>query len=223
MDKKLIFLKSCRFPNVKLGKDGVQTKGHLWKVGRSFKPNYMIGSCRKDDRCQGLTWRERRHIWQLALDLNSGRHGWQYTGLAEHFREYLEEDAALTEEDNLSLAKSFKNWMARKVASAIDSGGKALYLACLTDGSDKASSSYIGIFVGNGADVQPLRYVFTASKPGCDFDDIGKHVSLEVNIQGFTDEGYPRLFARDWIHGLCFYTGAKKNHMVFPWPKALTV
>ncbi|KAI4151690.1 MAG: hypothetical protein LQ340_003362 [Diploschistes diacapsis] len=223
MDKELIFLKSCRFPSVKLRKDGAQTTGHLWKVGRSFEPNYMTGSCRKDDRRQGLTWRERRYIRQLASELGSGSHGRQYVDLAEHLHVYLEEDAILSEEDNLSLAKRFKDWMASKVASAIDSSRKVLYLACLTDGSDQASSSYSGIFVGNGTDVQPPRYIFTASKPGCGFGDIGRHVSLEVNIQGLTDEGYPRLFARDWIYGLCFYTGAKKNHMVFPWPKALTV
>ena len=220
---ELIFLKSCRFPHVTLRKDGILTMGHLWKIGRTFEPIRTSKRWEDDNQCVGLTRRERWHILQLAVDLGSGSYGGSYTRLAKILYEYLEEDAMLSNGDKLSLAKQFKNWMASKLVDAIDSTENVLHLACLTDGSDQASSPYCGIFVGNSIGEQPPQYIFTASRADGAFADVGKHVSLGVNVRGRTHEGHPQLSAKDWIYGLCFYTGAQKHQMVFLWPKDLTI
>ena len=198
--------------------------GHLWKVGGTFKLNRTVKWGRKDSRRIGLTSRERWYIGQMASELGSGSHGGPYAPLANNLYEYLEEDASLSKGDKLSLAKQFKNWMASRLVDAIDSGEEIVHLACLTDGSDQASSSsYCGIFAGNSVNEQHPQYIFTASKAGRAFADIGKRVSLEVDVRGRTHEGYPKLSAKDWIYGLCFYAGVQKHRMNFSWPKALTI
>ncbi|KAI8648306.1 HET domain-containing protein [Fusarium sp. Ph1] len=72
-------------------------------------------------------------------------------------------------------------------------------------------------------------YVFTSFRSerrgseGVDYNDIDRHVSLEVDC--FDPEmeygQCQRLFTKRRIHGLCFFHGCSPRHVVFPWPASL--
>ncbi|KFA69199.1 hypothetical protein S40285_00068 [Stachybotrys chlorohalonatus IBT 40285] len=128
--RSLSFNKGCRFPYVKLTRDGVSTKGHLWKLGKRISSSeiHRQSSC-EDKRRQGnLRPEVRRRLTQLA-DLLRNR---GYSELEHQLRTFLKRN--MRDGSDGSSARTFAGkymqMMAEEVADAI-SEGLTLRLACL--------------------------------------------------------------------------------------------
>lgn len=71
-------------------------------------------------------------------------------------------------------------------------------------------------------------FVFTAWKPGGHIEtrsgvrNADKYVSIEVDLDGSTEDGLLRLRTKRWINGLCFFNGSPRFNVMFPWPAWLT-
>lgn len=113
--------------------------------------------------------------------------------------------------------------MAREVVDAIGEESQGLCFGRLVDrfvGSGK--SSYTGIFVV-GANHKNPSYVFTSSSPAEDGPrQIDKHVSLLVAPVGSSGSQPPKMVAKQWVSGLCFFPGCPRTKVVFSWPKCFT-
>ena len=218
--KELTFIKGCRFIDVTLRKEGVQTRGFLWKAGKAISTDYHFSIRCEQDSHGGLTGPQRYKLKQLAQALASGWHGKRYSRLAKDLHKYLNEDE---EGGKQSLSKQLKDRMACEVVKAIRSGTETLRLACAVDGPLEASSAYRGIFVSDTAEERACSYFFTASRPVKLDGELDKHVSLEVDVRGFTEGGSPRLFVRRWVDGLCFCAGLQPRKAVLPWPESLVM
>ncbi|KEY75049.1 hypothetical protein S7711_09656 [Stachybotrys chartarum IBT 7711] len=80
-------------------------------------------------------------------------------------------------------------------------------------------------------------FVFTASRPEdaqsqeYDANDLDRHVSLEVQLEGFYhgichNGSYgqiPKLRIKRWLPGMCFFKGCPRLPVIFPWPSNLKV
>ncbi|EON65863.1 hypothetical protein W97_05105 [Coniosporium apollinis CBS 100218] len=225
VDEGLTYIKSCRFIDVQLVKEGVQTAGHLWKLGKAISIDLAFSLPFEEDSPNGLTEFQRCCLKQLVAELASGGQGRQYTALAEDLDNYLKEDVRLSDEHKPSFSKRFKDCMAGELVEAIRSKGKILRLACLVNQlPTEEYSPYSGIFACDIGEDGTAGYVFTASRPaGGDFGDIDKHVSLKVDLRSSTKEGFPRLFTKRWVNGLYFFEGRRRRKVVFPWPASLTM
>ncbi|KAJ9664587.1 hypothetical protein H2201_005099 [Coniosporium apollinis] len=225
VDEGLTYIKSCRFIDVQLVKEGVQTAGHLWKLGKAISVDLAFSLPFEEDSPNGLTGFQRWCLKQLVAELASGRQGRPYTALAEDLDNYLKEDVRLSDEHEPSFSKRFKDWMTGELVQAMGLKGKILRLACLVDGlPTKAYSPYSGIFVCDTGEDGTAKYTFTASCPAAGIlGDIDKHVSLEVDLRGSTKEDFPRLFTKRWVNGLYFFEGCPRRKVVFPWPASLTI
>ena len=223
---ELTFIKSCRFLNVELSEEGIETAGHFWKLGKMITRKFSNKMPYEIDSSDGLGRHQRWRLRQLADTLKSGKHGKRYTGLAKDIDSFLKEDAHLEGE---SFSKQYKDLMAEEVIQAIEDG-KGLRLACLVpidhkQQSKSKSGPYRGIFVSDaGGESEGVpSYVFTAScSASKNSGEIDKHVSLEVDLQGSASENRPRLITRRWINGLCFFNGCPQRKVVFPWPASMT-
>lgn len=207
---ELTFNKSCRFVDVSLEADGVHTKGHLWKLC-----DKAIGIPRRElknlDTIKTL-WALQQYIEGLPLK----------DEIACRLREFL-----MDFKEPESLAEEYMQTMAETVADALQHG-RSLILAYLCNSlRNPRWSPPMGIFIcpdeamdSNGS------FVFTsfrASKKTSDGPayngDVDKHVSLQVDVG--RDQGLPpKLFARAWMHGLCFLTEEMQS-VVFPLPRIL--
>jgi hypothetical protein len=222
---ELTFIKGCRFLDVKLLKEGIETAGHFWKLGRMITRNFSDELPFEIDSSHGLRRDQRRRLRQLANSLNSGEHGGRYTHLADDIDSFLEQDARL---EGGHFSKQYKDLMAEEVIQAIIDG-KSLRLACLVlinpeQQSEETCSPYRGIFVSEaGGEWERVpSYVFTASCPaGESPSEIDKHVSLEVDWPGSESKNRPRLITKRWINGLCFFDGYPRRKVVFPWPPSM--
>jgi hypothetical protein len=149
--------------------------------------------------------------------------------------DFLEEDASVVDEDE-SFSLRYRRLMAREVVRVMDAD-QPLSLGYLCDSSG-APTTARAIFVRNQKfdkadsfldheDDGP-EHVFTSlwreQEPDEEYlaNDLDHHVSLGVRL---SDGGYPgpmRLYSKEWVLGLCFFTGAAPYDVVFPWPKLLT-
>jgi hypothetical protein len=215
--QKLTFAKNCRLINVKLTKDGIRADGHVWKLGRTITVDSRSRVGWENDSPVGLTGCERYWLKRLIWTLKSGELDSKYLVLAAYLENYLKEDAATTISN---ASKEFKDCMASEIIEAMKSG-EMLRLASVVDGqSPKSSSSYCGIFVNST--VRDSQYVFTSwSRPDTP-PQMGKHVSLRVTLEGYTEDGVPCLVTRGWINGLFFFHSNEGQTVVFPWPASFT-
>lgn len=234
----LTFNKSCRFFNVSLTKSGTQTRGHLWKLHKVLDTRgWPSQGAWVDDLHGKLKPLQRRRLAYLARRLERDNHG----SLSKNIREHLEHDADLAgvAEHSLSFTKRYLNTMAAEVADAIAHGG-SLILGCLwnPDVADK-HSPYSAVFVWDSGDTRPQTsdeshmdeiFVFTASRPKddgskeFDLNDIDRHVSFEVTVDGFISgrSGWlPSLRIRRWLPGMCFFKDVPRGDVMFPWPREL--
>lgn len=225
IDKRLTFIKSCRFINVRFSKEGIRTEGHIWKLSKSIDVEFLPRLPSEHGSPNGLSGYQRRRLRQLATELASGRQGKHYRALAKHLNRYLGEDAQLSEKYKPSFSKRFKDWMAGELVKAMCSRSKTLRLASIVNGlSNEAYRPYSGVFIGDAAKSVTERYVFTSSCPGeGDFSAPGKHVSLEVDLRGPTRGGLPQLITKTWINGLYFFEGCPRRDVVFPWPASWAI
>jgi len=191
MEYRLTFIKSCRFGNVQLTLDGIQTSGWLWKAGRRIPA----------PRRRGRTGLGATQLAALARYLASQ---FGYGPLADCIKTYL----ATAGKDGFMA--DFQGVMAGKIIDAIQDG-KGLRPARLIDPmTGTAIGPYTGLFVDDlPEDAEPDElYFFTAefaAEQGA--GGVDKHVSLEVERRGFTDERLARLVIRRWASGLSFHEG----------------
>ena len=205
----LTFFKHCRFTNVQLCGDGIETTGYLWHISRTLN----IGTMNTEFLSLSSG---RSRLWACLRQL-ADRVAWRYPSLAGQLRGFIAEMRA---KDNLKARDEFMIAMAREVAHAW-SERRTLVVGNLR-----------GHPTGNGIFVAPDQYdlpfwVFTswhnASDPRFqDFQEpIDKHVSLELGLMaGISDQRLPLLRTRRWINGLCFFSRLAPQEVVFPWPDA---
>ena len=217
--EELTFIKGCRFTKVELVKEGVQTCGHLWKIGKRIEVKREARLPWEDSTRGGLNDRQRYSLKQLAHELGIGMHERRYETLADNLLHYLKEE----EKSKYSFAEEYMYCMAREVLDAMTDPGKVLRLGCLVDGSDNKGTPYRGIFVCDANDQGP-EYIFTAwRQSGENSGDVDKHVSLEVELLNPNAEGLPELITRKWVNGLCFASGWERRNVLFPWPKVFEI
>lgn len=215
--QKLTFAKNCRFVNVKLTAEGVQTKGHVWKLGKNVVVSSRFQPVEEDDPQHGLTNVERLWLHWLAADLNSGKLGRQYRHLAEQLLDYLAEDAAVSRGN---AAKDFKDCMAREIIGAMQSGRPITMVSNMDPQRPERPSSYSGLVVGD--DHRDGRYIFTSWGRAGTFGNTSRHVCLAVDMHGCTKNGLAKLTTIKWMNGLIFFRGIQSQPVVFPWPTCFT-
>ncbi|SCO43007.1 uncharacterized protein FFMR_07167 [Fusarium fujikuroi] len=223
---KLTFNKRCRFANVVLTEDDIQTEGYLWRLDDEIITT-QFQNCRQP--------RGRKRHWQFTKRPLE----WLAEDLAPHYRLLSQRLYEIMDlEVPSSAAEEWLLSMVDAVEEAIDQG-KLLCTATLL-GSGPLG---VAVFVqpeesdnedsGSGSEMSLDRdqdcYVFTSfqraqtDRGGFDLNDLNKHVSLEVDYDhGKGLAQVPRLYTRRWIHGLCFYHGCSPRPVAFPWPVSLT-
>jgi hypothetical protein len=94
VSNELTFLKSCRFPSVKISKEGIKTTGHLWKLGMVVDSEDFSEPPFEEISSTGMKLPCRRVLRLLANELKSGtgKHGYRYRSLAESIETFLDED-----------------------------------------------------------------------------------------------------------------------------------
>ncbi|KAI1757216.1 heterokaryon incompatibility protein-domain-containing protein [Xylaria castorea] len=257
VDEGLTFIKSCRFVDPVLTPLGTQTLGHLWRLGKVIRPRPL-----KSNKYRTLSPLET-----LASDLQYNTYGKSYEELALALATYIRESSTTSRLNKnqryggrspLVRARQcgWRSWMADEVEAALLEG-KALRLASVIDpGNPEGYAPYNAIFVGEDADdwedeedddgYAPPTYVFTSIRPPKEharFEDIPKHVSLEVELEWLqrareheheeakstsrpagehsTEPGLPKLYIKRWLNGLCFFGGYPRQPVLFPWPADL--
>ncbi|KAK8036680.1 hypothetical protein PG993_008663 [Apiospora rasikravindrae] len=245
----LSYNKGCRFVNVKLKKEGIQTKGHLWKVDGLIPPDTFLREPRFS--------RPPSTKVQLKRLANELRNHNQSSHIPRQLRQFVDK-LEHTRED-MTFAMQWKLHMAEYVIDSIENSkmlctarllggqpGCAIFVVeCDRDkygphprdrprspefGDTDSETSWSSCYdsdqssedaMGGSAPEDP-NYIFTSFQPGKELD---RHVSMEVDSQDL--DGYknhrqsPRLYAKRWIHGLCFFGGSPRKDVIFPWPPAI--
>ncbi|KAI1396774.1 heterokaryon incompatibility protein-domain-containing protein [Hypoxylon fuscum] len=219
-EKGLTYNKGCRLVDVRLSEEGIHTLGHLWKRKMLIPTKYFRGTTRRNNRSStgGLERWERWRLRQLVGRLARCR---QYA-LSNRLRNLI------AKIHNPPQSRTFsQGWlvqMASILANAIDQG----MVLCTARLINSQRPGY-AIFIVE-QDFNP-NYIFTSIHPRredegrSDFNDIDRHVTLEVDLanpQGMgRDAWVPRLFTKGWIAGLCFFSECPLQDVVFPWPVSL--
>jgi hypothetical protein len=221
--KQLMFQKSCRLDKVKLTAEGVCTTGHLWQLYKKIRIPDSRQSPFEEDAENGLTEHERSQLRRLATHLDSGKEGMQHQELAEGLRLFIQRDED-PDDAQQTFVKQYMDLMAREIIDAMDSETQILCLGRLVDDFfDSERSPYTGIFVVEAGHKNP-SYVFTSLSPAGDGPrEIDKHVSLLVSPVETQASYPPKMIARQWVSGLCFFSGCRRIEVVFSWPKSFTV
>jgi hypothetical protein len=220
---RLKFNNGCRFTDVKITKEGIQTRGHLWVVhgmltAEAFSP------ARRPRQSLSRSAVERR-LRELAEKLNDLDEEW----IADDILGFLDDNSHVRPEETFS--QYWLNLMAENIVEAIDSG-KELGIGHLVKGST-IDSTRGAIFILGDSDAKDLDdgkyfYVFTSFQPEdwswkseMDPNDLDRHVSMVVKWGGMS-EGHLRLFTTNrWIYGMCFFRDQPRRYVLFPWPESL--
>ncbi|KAI0974564.1 heterokaryon incompatibility protein-domain-containing protein [Xylaria arbuscula] len=252
VDEALTFIKSCRFVDPVLTHAGIQTRGILWRLGKVIRPRPL-----KADKYCTLSPLET-----LATDLQYRKYGNSYTELATNILTWIQETSTTRRRHQRYGGRNplvhtrpwgWRTWMAYEVEAALLEG-KCLRLATVVDPENRGEPTpYNAIFVGDDVDdwneeenheeyARP-SYAFTAvrsSKEQMRFDDLPKHVSLEVDIEWPAEHkreqdkghlqvgeerspelGLPKLYIKRWLNGLCFRGPHSQQPVLLPWPTDL--
>ena len=248
---ELTFAKGCRFVDVELSHSGVETVGHVWKLGDTIRTNKLSGCKLPYDYEDGFLSRvQRRMLKKLIQILRSRRLASRCKRLIGKLETYLRQDL---KDEPRSFSKVYKDTMTEEIVDAMRKG-KTLHLASLVnrfqqeqsgcrynftdeledcadykrykreDDYDDYDNDYLGIFIANHQEQNCDAYIFTSScSTTKSFREIDKHVSLKVHWQNTTKEGLPKLLIKNWLNGLCFFDGYRRRKVVFPWPDYFTV
>ncbi|EXK79345.1 hypothetical protein FOQG_16041 [Fusarium oxysporum f. sp. raphani 54005] len=221
---RLTFNKACRFSNVILREEGVQTEGYLWRLDDEISTTsfhrYGSRGRRYQRRPRPLEWLARR----LAA---------QYPILSQRIHNILNLSEPLTPPQRwqVSMARKIEEAIYQKkllcTATAAFLGRGPLAVAIFIiepeDDDDDSSSDAAEPLI---FDQEP--HVFTSihrsqeGRQSFEYNDLNKHVSLEVDCCfGKSARQIPRLYTRRWIHGLCFFHGRSPYSVIFPWPDSL--
>ncbi|KAI1312392.1 heterokaryon incompatibility protein-domain-containing protein [Xylaria venustula] len=251
VDEALTFIKSCRFVDPVLTHAGIQTRGILWQLGKVIRPRAL-----KTDKYCTLSPLET-----LATDLQYRKYGNSYTELATNILAWIQETSTTRRRHQRYGGRNplvhtrpwgWRTWMAYEVEAALLEG-RCLRLATVVESENRGESTpYSAIFVGEDIDdwddendeehARP-SYVFTAvrsPKEQMRFDDLPKHVSLEVDLEWpakhkqeqdkgplqigeerSPEQGLPKLYIKRWLNGLCFRGPHSQQPVLLPWPADL--
>jgi hypothetical protein len=221
-EKKLTFIKHCRFPNVELLQAGIRTKGIIWKLGKKINtgdfcwtPQEEINSRRSWKN--SLSSLEREALWLLYEEIKT------YKELADSLSDFLK--TATERYVGEWTWRHIMHTMARSVARAIK-GGKQLQLGCVYN--DDRHSPYTAIFVKEHTDRWSNRcFAFTSWACAEEVTEgiflessCSKYASLEVDYHHSIAKP-PRIVPQGWINGLCFFSNTDANEVIVPWPKSI--
>jgi hypothetical protein len=130
--KELTFIKSCRFTKVELVNEGLQTSGHLWKLGERIEVKCEIKLPGEDSTLGGFSGYQRYRLKQFAQELANGLYGRSYEAVGEDFLSYLKQEK--TSQD--TFVEQYMFWMANEICRAMEDPRKVLRLGCLANGSN---------------------------------------------------------------------------------------
>ncbi|KAI5925590.1 hypothetical protein F4810DRAFT_659198 [Camillea tinctor] len=221
----LTFNKGCRFVDVKLTKDGIVTRGHVWTLGKIIETATFGNKLPfiKYPRPNLKLWEQQR-LAQLSHNLKKLSSA---TTLASQLEYFLYKGAVSSK---LSWHEKYRLTVAREIARAIREG-QTLRLGSSWD-TDRGSPRYTAIFIWDNDrpnNLHKAAFAFTALQPkktgfqGHDAVGTDRHVSLEVEMKIATGQNRghtPRLYVKSWLLGLWF-TECPEREVIFPWPPGL--
>lgn len=214
----LTFNKGCRLFQAVITQMGMQAKGYVWRIQRTLPAEWFFGTLPWEaPSTNGLDLTTRRRLKQLADVLKLRDENF----LAQELIQFLSREAKASSTG--TFAMRWMRDMAECLVAAIDNK-QALFIAQLIRGTERQLSSG-AIFIADVAGNPSPRFVFTSFWPerpreDVDNNDLDRHISLVVDFQG-NSPNTPRLFTKEWIHGLCFYKYCSPREVVFPWPKSI--
>ncbi|OBS24252.1 hypothetical protein FPOA_04798 [Fusarium poae] len=233
-EKRLTYNKGCRFVNVEFTRKGIETKGHLWKLGETLRAPRSSPRLSQPNQQgeQQLSEYQRTRLRQLG-ELIKAKHG-KDASIVEDMDDLLAEDAFVEDEEG-SFSLRYRRSMAKEVVRAMDADHN-LSLGYLCDMSGEPTVAR-GIFV-HGRDTvdsggllsqadEEHAYVFTSLWSDSQVDEeylaneLDHHVSLGVRLSDDSDRQPLQLYTQEWVLGLCFFTAVSTYDVVFPWPRAL--
>lgn len=211
--KELTFLKRRRWPGVELTKDGMRTRGHIWRVDRYIVPDrepcsFHFGNGRAK---QFLRPFERARLRQLSMWLRQA-----HPGLSHKIDHYLEEMAKLVRPYG-QRAYMMRN-MTRRICQAMKKGRRLLI------GASVDSGSYCGIFVCPRPSIRQPINIVTSWEAGQQIEctanlrAVEKYMCLEVEQHLGAEHGPACWVPKGWINGLCFFKGMRQQSILIPWP-----
>jgi hypothetical protein len=229
----LTFAKHCRFSNVRLSREGIETRGIIWKVQKLINPRYcrqtrylprglamkIQSRCRwKTPKGKYLNFKDHEALWVLHHSLTS------HSELAKRLARFLESSAPLGYDEDWT-DQHIKHLMAISVARAFRDG-RSLRLGSMWRGEQY--SPYTAIFIENGNDARGRDNYFTFTSwtratevrqeelliKRCS----SKYVSLEIGRVDYT-HGPTKIKPKRWINGLCFFGNSDANNVIVGWPR----
>jgi hypothetical protein len=246
----LTFNKGCRFVDVEFGPTGIETKGHLWKLGRiidTARFRLPLPEIEESSYSLPLSRKAQQRLAQLAAELRLLGE----TSLAAQIDKFLDHDPNSQGKSLKSepFSRQYMCLMAEEIATAIEKGELLRVGRIWNSLGEKVPSSAIFVWSFNDAaqdrsTKSRLRdgnnttkrgrgpkkeYAFTASRPlkrGSQrqgTNDLDHHLSLEVEWSPSYRQGHcpiPRLHVKRWAVGLCFFYGCVRSDVTFPWPPA---
>ncbi|RSM15847.1 hypothetical protein CDV31_004789 [Fusarium ambrosium] len=228
-EKSLTFNKGCRFVDVELTADGIETTGHLWKLDEKLKaPRSSPRLSQESQKGQHQLPEYHRTRLQQLMELLKANKRKNYTTLINDLEVFLERDAMVEDEGPFGLR--YCRMMAKELVRAMDAD-EGLSLGCLCD-SRGNTTVHRGIFITgpktDNLDDQVVTHVFTSlwseTNESDEYygNDLDHHVSLGVEIGGLELDGSCQLYTKRWVLGLCFFQGVGAYDVVFPWPSGLS-
>ncbi|KAK0707724.1 hypothetical protein B0H67DRAFT_647878 [Lasiosphaeris hirsuta] len=246
--QNLSFNRGCRLTRVALRREGIHTKGHLWKLGRIIDNQSMAWV---EDAAGCLELDERQRLVWLADTVRS----YDDYPLSDEISKFLGRDAWIRQQGSRhqpTFTNSYQKLMSQELAEAI-AQGKKLRLGRIYDPLvEWASSPYMAVFIWDpqtqpdGDDEMDIdspdttifsyrvgsespEFVFTSFKEDeghivndASTKDLDRHVSFEVEMEnGAGHEAVPKLRIKRWISGLCFFRKRRLVDVIFPWPTDL--
>ncbi len=218
-DRSLTFNKSCRFFDVTLTQEGTQTDGHLWELGDIIDTSNYRSSERAAwvNQIDGdLSLDQRKRLFWLANCLKAGDP--IFYRLRKALSNYLDLDHrnADKEDHEVTFSHRYMRIMAAHVADTIGPNRGSIRLGRLWDPDMEDWGAYHAVFVGSWSEPSPeASYVFTSAASA---DNLDRHVSVEVDVEGEDRIGVSRLRIKRWLNGLCFFQGCPLETVLFPWP-----
>ncbi|SPJ71744.1 uncharacterized protein FTOL_01472 [Fusarium torulosum] len=240
----LTFNKGCRFVDVQFRPSGIETKGHLWKLGRIIDTaRFRLPLPKVDKSSCSLSENEQQRLTQLAAELRLLGE----TSVASQIEKFLNHDPNRQGETFKSepFSRQYLCLMAEELAAAIEKG-KLLRLGRVWNSpEEEVPSSAIFVWDSDNTErnIQGIsqninnnskrgrrpkkEYAFTASRPlkrGSQqqgTNDLDHHVSLEVEwplSRKQDPHSLPRLYVKRWAVGMCFFYGIARREVIFPWP-----
>lgn len=227
-ERSLTFNKGCRFVDVQLTTDGINTIGHLWKLDERLKaPRSSPRLSQESQKGQRqLPDYHRTRLLQLVELLKSRKHK-TYMALINDLKRFLDKDAMIEDEGSFGLR--YLRMMAKELVRAMDAD-EGLALGCLCDSSGN-TTVHRGIFItgpkAGSSDDRSVTHVFTSlwseTNESDEYygNDLDHHVSIGVETGDLGHNGPFHLYTKKWVLGICFFEGVPGYDVVFPWPSGL--